>query len=121
MNKKGFTLIEITVGLVILAIGLLAFVGIQISSTKGNFKSRYLTQASYIVQDGLEYLENLPISSPQLQEEGLHDDDTVTVSGIVFNRSYTVDADDDRRTIRYTVRWNDGVDRTITFTTIRSR
>ena len=75
-------------GLVLLAIGLLAIARMQITSVKGNFFSHYLTQASYVGQDRLEFLDNLPINSAQLQA-GNYNDGTVTISGIVFNRSYT--------------------------------
>ena len=119
MNKKGFTLIEVLVGLVLLAIGLLAIAGMQITSVKGNFFSHYLTQASYVGQDRLEFLNHLPIDDAQLQP-GNYNDGTVTISGIVFNRAYTVAINGDFRTITYTVSWNDGVNRRISFSTIRS-
>ena len=120
MKKKGFTLIEVLIGLIILAIGLLAIAGMQITSVKGNFFSHYLTQASYVGQDRLEFLDNLPIDSPQLQA-GNYNDGTVTISGIVFNRTYTVNVNGDLRTITYSVSWNDGVNRNISFSTIRSQ
>ncbi len=119
MNKKGFSLIEVLIGLVLLAIGLLAIAGMQISAVRGNFFSNYLTQASYVGQDRLEFLDNLPIDSAQLQA-GNHNDGPRTISGIVFNRAYTVTITGDFRTITYTVSWNDGVKRSISFSTIRS-
>jgi len=119
MNKKGFTLIEVLIGLVILAIGLLAIAGMQITAVRGNFFSHYLTQASYVGQDRLELLNNLPVDSAELQT-GDYNDGTTTISGIVFDRSYTVVLSGVIRTITYTVRWNDGMNRTITFSTIRS-
>jgi type IV pilus assembly protein PilV len=120
LNKKGFSLIEVLIGLVILAIGLLAIAGMQIVSVKGNFFSHYLTQASYAAQDRLELFDNLPIDDVQLQP-GNHNDGTVTISGMVFNRTYTVNVNGDLRTISYTVSWNDGVNRNISLSTIRSQ
>jgi type IV pilus assembly protein PilV len=119
MNKKGFTLIEVLIGLIILSVGLLAIAGMQITAVKGNFFSHYLTQASYVGQDRLELLNNLPVDSVELQA-GNHNDGTTTISGIVFNRSYIVVVSGGTRTITYTVGWNDGVNRTISFATIRS-
>jgi type IV pilus assembly protein PilV len=119
LNKKGFSLIEVLIGLVLLAIGLLAIAGMQITSVKGNFFSHYLTQASYVGQDRLEFLDNTSIDSPQLQA-GNYNDGTVTISGIVFNRSYTVAINGDFRTITYNVSWNDGVNRSISFSTNRA-
>ena len=120
MNKKGFSLIEVLLGLVLLAIGLLAIAGMQMTSVKGNFFSHYLTQASYVAQDRLEFLNNLPINSPQWQA-GSYNDGTVTISGIVINRTYTINVNGDLRTIIYTVSWNDGVSRNIFFSTIRTQ
>jgi type IV pilus assembly protein PilV len=119
LNKKGFSLIEVLIGLVLLAIGLLAIAGMQITAVRGNFFSHYLTQASYVGQDRLEFLDNTPIDSPQLQA-GNYNDGTVTISGIVFNRSYTVAINGDFRTITYNVSWNDGVNRSISFSTNRA-
>ena len=119
MNRKGFSLIEVVIGILILAVGVLSIVGMQIASVRGNFFSRYLTQANYIAQDRLESLDNLPLTSPDLAA-GPHDDGTQTISGIVFNRQYTVVDEVNGRRIDYTVAWNDGVDRRIVFSTIRS-
>ncbi len=119
MNNKGFTLVEVLIGLIILAIGLLAIAGMQIVAVRGNFFSHYLTQASYVGQDRLELLNTLPVDSAELQE-GNHNDGTTTISGIAFDRSYTVVVAGNIRTITYTIRWNDGMNRTISFATIRS-
>jgi len=119
LKNKGFTLIEVLIGLTILAIGLLAIGAMQINAVKGNFFSHYMTQASYVCQDRLESLDNLPIDNPQLQA-GNHNDGPVTIAGMVFNRAYTVNVNGDLRTIIYMVSWNDGVNRSISISTIRS-
>jgi len=121
VNKKGFTLIEVLVGLVILAIGILAIAGMQMTSVRGNFFSHYLTQASYTGQDRLEVLDNLSYTSNELLA-GSHNDPNATIAGIVFNRSYTVVDDvSGYKMITYTVRWNDGVNRSIVPSTIRAQ
>jgi type IV pilus assembly protein PilV len=121
MDKKGFTLIEFLVGLVLLAIGLIAIARLQITSVRGNFFSHYLTQANYAAQDRLEVLDNLPYSSNALLA-GTHNDPAATIAGIVFSRSYTV-ADDPNgyKVISYTVSWNDGANRSVALSTIRSQ
>ncbi len=118
MNKRGFSLIEVVIGLVILALAILSIIGMQIASVQGNVFSRYMTQATYAAQDGLEVLDSLPLSSPQLQD-GSYSDGTTTIAGIDFNRSYTVATDPRGKIINYTVKWNDGIDRNITFSTVR--
>jgi type IV pilus assembly protein PilV len=122
-NRKGFTLIEVLVGLVILAVGLLAIAGMLLTTVKGNYFSNHLTQASYVAQDRLEYLKTLPLTHASLTA-GTHTSQPeagpVTISGQVFSRSYTVTVNGGLRTITYTVTWNDGRDHSVSFTTMRS-
>ena len=123
VHTKGFTLIEVLVGLIILAIGLLGIAGMQITSVKGNFFSNNLTQASYVAQDRLEFLKNQDMTSSALTAGG-HDDGPMTIAGTAFNRSYQVTfekPDGSFRKIAYTVRWFDGVNHHITFTTSRAQ
>ena len=121
MNKRGFSLIEVVIGLVILAVAILGIFGMQIASVRGNVFSRYITQATYAAQDGLEILDNLPLTAAELQP-GAFTNPSVTIAGIDFDRSYTVANDpgnNNNRVITYTVTWNDGVPRQISFSTVR--
>jgi prepilin-type N-terminal cleavage/methylation domain-containing protein len=122
LRSKGFTLIEILIGLILLSVGLLAIAGMHVTSIRGNFFSHHLTQATYAAQDRLEFLNTLPYDAPALQAGG-HSDGTSQISGadIVFQRSYVVTINGDLKTITYTVTWNEGVRRTISFSTIRTR
>lgn len=119
-KQTGFSLIEVLIGLIFLAIGLLAIAGLQATSVRGNIFSNNLMQATYVAQDRLEFLKYLPLDSPELQA-GNYNPDPITISGVVFNQSYTVVADGDLRTIHYTVTWNDGITHNVTFSTIRSQ
>ncbi|MGQ9645243.1 MAG: type IV pilus modification PilV family protein [Thermodesulfobacteriota bacterium] len=124
-EKKGFSLIEVLIGLVFLAIGLLAIASLQVTSVRGNFFSHNLMQATYVAQDRLELLKNLPLNHPSLSA-GNHDDGTYKIPEIpdlIFNRSYSVEALDSNGNylITYSVRWNDITDHKISFTTIRSQ
>jgi Tfp pilus assembly protein PilV len=106
---------------VFLAIGVLAMAGLQVTSVRGNYFSNNLMQATYVAQDRLEFLKNLPFNSPQLDANNYNDGNT-TVSGVVFNRSYTVVNNvNGYKTITYVVTWNDGVGHNITFSTVRSQ
>ncbi len=118
INDTGFTLIEVLIGIVILAIGLLGIAGLQVNATRGNFFSNYITQATYSAQAGLEFLENMGLSSPQLQP-GNHNDTSVKINDVTLNRSYAIAINGSGRTITYTVTWNDGRDRTVSFSTLR--
>lgn len=120
-KQGGFSLIEVLVAVVFLAIGVLAIAGLQVTSVRGNYFSNNLMQATYVAQDRLEFLKNKPFNSPQLQANNYNDGNT-TVSGIVFNRSYTiVDNANGYKTISYTITWNDWVGHNITFSTVRSQ
>jgi len=119
-KQTGFSLIEVLIGLIFLAIGLLAMAGLQATSVRGNFFSNNLMQATYLAQDRLESLINLPLGSSQLQA-GNYPDGFIPISGVSFNKSYTIAVNGNLRTINYTVTWSDGINHSFTFSTIRSQ
>jgi prepilin-type N-terminal cleavage/methylation domain-containing protein len=125
-EKKGFSLIEVLICVVFLAIGLLAIASLQVTSVRGNFFSNNLMQATYAAQDRLEFLKNLSLSDPSLST-GNHNDGTYKIpdSDLTFNRSYSVEYVSDPNgsylKVNYTVRWNDGADHNISFSTIKSQ
>ena len=119
-KQRGFSLIEVLIGLIFLAIGLLAIAALQATSIRGNIFSNNLMQATYVAQDRLEFLKNLPLDSPALQA-GNYNPIPAILSGVVFNQSYTVVVSGDLKTIHYTVTWNDGMNHNVTFSTIRSQ
>jgi type IV pilus assembly protein PilV len=119
LNKKGFSLIEVLVGLIILAIGLIAIAGMQITSVRGNFFSSNITQASVLAQDRMETLRNVAYADAALtvgnHNEGL-------IPGTIFTRDYDVSLvpGTTMLTIMVRVRWRDTSDHTISFATVRS-
>lgn len=123
-RRRGFSLIEVMIALLFLGIGLLAIASLQVTSVKGNFFSNNLMQATYVAQDRLEFLKNCSFDDPVLGA-GDHDDGTTRISDLVFNRSYSVELVDDSNgdflKIHYFVRWSDGTDHRISFSTIRSQ
>jgi len=112
-------LIEVLVGMIILAIGLLAIAGMQITSVRGNFFSSNMTQASILAQDRLETLRNLAFSDAALTQ-GTHNDGVIP--GTIFTRDYTVSVVPGTTMLNIQVRvsWRDSSDHTITFSTVRS-
>jgi type IV pilus assembly protein PilV len=118
----GFTLAEVLVSLVILAVGILAIAGMQIISIKGTSFSRYLTRASILAQDSLESLRSLPITDEKFapgphSEPDYEDPDIGT-----FRRRYQSAKNPDYVTIQYTVEWEEkGISHSVSFSTIKSR
>ena len=120
MGKKGFTLIEVLIGLVLLAIGLLAIAGMQITSVRGNFFSGNMTQASILAQDRLEALRQLDINDAGLSV-GTHNEGKIQET--IFTRQYNVSLvpGTTMLNITVTVGWRDSTDHSISFSTVRAQ
>ena len=65
-NNKGFTLIEVLIGIVIFAIGILAVATLQASSTKSNSSARRITEATALAESKIEDLMLLPYDHADL-------------------------------------------------------
>jgi len=120
LGKKGFTLVEVLIGLIILAIGVLAIAGMQITSIVGTSFSNNLTQASVLAQDRLEFLKGLSLNDARLNTGTYNDPPDIGI----FTRSYAAirNANPNFVTITYTVSWLErGMTRTVTFRTIKGR
>jgi len=115
---RGYSLIEVLIGITLLAIGLLALAGLQATSIKGNFFSNNVTQAVYISQDELEYLTNLPADHEKLAQ-GKYDRGRVDHSGVTYKKQYSIEVSEHLKKIYCTVTWNDGVNHSITLSTSR--
>jgi len=119
-KEKGFSLIEVLIGLIILAIGILAVAGMQITSIVGTSFSSNLTQASIIAQDRLEFLKGLPLTDAKLDTNNYPSDITVGI----FTGSYQANrnANPNFVTITYTIAWLEkGANHTVSFRTIKGR
>jgi type IV pilus assembly protein PilV len=118
----GFTLAEVLVSLVILAVGILAIAEMQIISIKGTSFSRYLSRASVLAQDSLESLKSLPITDEKFAS-GPHSESDYEDPDIgTFRRRYQAVKNPDYVTIQYTVEWEEkGIFHSVSFSTIKSR
>ena len=118
-KSKGFSLIEVLVGLLILAVGVIAVAAMQVISVKGNFFSKNATQAAILAQDKLEYLKQLSYVDSNLSS-GQHNEGSIT--GTIFSRRYNIleDVGNSMKTITVTVQWTDKVNHSISLSTIRA-
>ena len=119
MNQRGFSLIEVLVGLVVIAFGVLSVAGMQLVSIKGNHFSSGLTQATTLTQNKLEELKYLPYDDPKLSSG--QPSQEVTQSGVVYTVQYDVAAlGNTMKKITATTRWTDRTDHSVTLSTIKS-
>jgi len=83
-DQGGFTLLEVMITLVILAIGLLGLAGLQIIAIKGNSFGQQMTVASTMAQNQLEQMRQGTVALAS-------NNDTVTdQNGITYARAWTV-------------------------------
>ena len=117
-KARGFTLVEVLIGLIILAIGILAIAGMHITAIKGTSFSNNITQASVLAQERLEFLKGLPLNDSRLNT-GIYTDD---INVGIFNGSYRAERNTNFVTIRYTISWmENNLPHSVSFSTIKSR
>ncbi len=112
-GQKGFTLIEMFIALVILALAMLALAGLMVATTKNNSFGGHITEAATFAQDKLEEFQTAPwdtIGAAPLNDQKFGFDRTTA-----FRRDWTVvtSADGNLKTITLNVRWTDRTDHSI--------
>ena len=114
-RSKGFSLIEVMIALVILAVALLALAGLMITTTKNTSFGGHMTEAATFAQDKLEQLRAAPWTGIVA---GV---DTVTTAipgapgtGVSYARSWTVadNPNGDQRWVTITITWTDPTKKT---------
>ena len=135
LGRRGFTLLEVMIALVILSIGLLGLAGLQIVATRSNSFSNQMTVGITLAQDKLEELRNLSYDDAQLNDpqpgndsvNGNYQDGNNPIRALGdmgFNRSWTVseDATNNLKTITVTVQWpHPDNSHSVSFTTVKSQ
>ena len=120
LGRRGFTLTEVLIGLIILSIGILVITTLHITSMKSGYFSNNVAQATIFAQDKLEYLKNLPYNDSDLSS-GHHNEGIV--SGTIFSREYNIaeDTGNSMKTITVIIDWADQGNHSISFSTIRAK
>ena len=110
-KSKGFSLIEVLIALVILAVALLALAGLMVQSTSSNSWGSHLTEASTFAQDKLEELRMT--TWPHLTSDS---DSRTGSTGTTYTRTWTIatNAAGNLRTVNISISWTDNTNHTIT-------
>jgi prepilin-type N-terminal cleavage/methylation domain-containing protein len=74
-NEKGFSLIEVLVALMILAVGLLAIAQLQVVAINTLTFSRHMTTATYLAERQLEFLRTVPLDTDDPSTPPVDDND----------------------------------------------
>lgn|SRR5574341_480881 len=123
-NQKGFTLVEVMISMLILAIGVLGLAPLMVTTMFGNAFSKDVTSAAFFAQDSMERLKNQTVITPIPYIENEYN------LFNVYNRSIRVDDSSSDGSvppnvyrIQVTVNWTDkkGLSRTETFSTYKMK
>lgn len=88
LDKRGFTLVEVFIAMVILGVGVMGFIALQTASIQARAHAQRLTTATELTS---ALLDELMVTDPNVLTNG---NDTVSVDGVNFTRSWTVTNDD---------------------------
>lgn len=113
-NNKGFTLVEVMIGMAIFVIGYLAVASMQVVAIKGDTSARKTTEAATLAADRLETLIVMPYEAIETSGE---------VTEGAYTVSWQVDIDSPLRntkTITVTVGWQQGYQREFEATYVKS-
>ena len=104
-SQKGFSLLEIIISMLILAVGLLGVAGMMTAGIRANADAAHLTEAYQIGQEEMERLKTVPWSS--IVGTGSA---TRELRGITFTSTWRVVSTVGRiKDINLAVTWNEGL------------
>lgn len=98
-EKKGFTLIEVMIALVLLAVGMLAFAGLEIIAIRNTTFSKDYGKANIYAQQKIEEIKAMNWLSVT--------NGTDTLESDRYTRTWTVTTQGDMKTVSVTVSWLD--------------
>lgn len=107
-KSEGFTLIEVMIALVILAVGLLGLAALQLTAVKSNAFSSEMTYATMKAQEYAEVFKNLPFTDTDLDPAGNPHAAMESSKGVQYTVTWNVTDNvpaTDMKSINITVQW----------------
>jgi type IV pilus assembly protein PilV len=99
-GRKGFTLIEVTMVVLLLAAALMGVASVTTMGIRGNSFSQTLTTATTLAKDKMEDLKSVAYQSLQTGN------DTKNVDNLAYTRTWTIGSETtNRKTIAVGVTW----------------
>lgn len=106
-NTSGFTLLEVLIALVILAVGILGAASMQVSSMRGNSHAFDLTTAATLAADRMEILMALDYDDALLEDSMPVGATTAAAINTALSDTSAIDAHEDATAPdRYEIFWN---------------
>jgi prepilin-type N-terminal cleavage/methylation domain-containing protein len=102
-RQKGFSLLEVMIGLVILLVGLLGMAAMTTTSIKVNANANHLTEGYQIAQAEMEKIKNVAWASL-----GNGTATKVSQTGVAFTSRWTVATNGNVKDVSLDVAWLDG-------------
>jgi len=123
LNNKGFSLIEMLISVTILAVGLLAVAGLQITAIKGNSYGNTTSNATALAQDRIEEIRNLDYDDIYDPTAGVDPNPYIetNINGSRYTMETFVETDTpmtDLKRVTVTVRWQANGQRQVILRTI---
>lgn len=104
-DARGFSLIEVLVGVVLTTVGIIGLAGLSITVTQANRGATNRTRADQALHEKIEEFQSFAYDDI---EDGADD---ITIGGITFDRTWTVDEDepmDGVKKIEVVGTWSEG-------------
>jgi len=126
--QSGYTLIEILISMVILAVGLLALNAMQATFATGSGDSRSFTRAAQVASQQMEELRNADYDASDVQDTNStgptdHGPESVSLNGLEISISWTVEEiATSTKSITVTADWNyKGRDKSVTVSGVKTK
>lgn len=83
LKEKGFTLVELMIALVVLAIGILALIQMQVAAMNGNRSANQMTTAMTLAQDKIEQLKRFALTDAALTDSDTGNNADLTSTAVL--------------------------------------